>query len=95
MIYDLSEKNSFTKKEVNDESHANIFEKEEKRKINEKSFFDFFDIMTLIKATYFEDIILQRIMKVKRESKRQISMNITRTNLRLELNDYNIKNDFL
>ena len=56
MIYDLSEENSSAKKKIVDEFNANVLVKKEKRKIVEKSFFDFFDvrfdIMSLIRTAY-------------------------------------------
>ena len=97
MLYDLSEKKSFAKREVNDESFANTFQRDEEREVDEKSILDSLDnqlnIMTRIRAIYLDDVVLQRIVKIKRESKRRISMNITRIELKLELIDCKIKNN--
>ena len=97
MLYHLNEENSSAKKKVIDEFEANVLEKKRKREIVEKSLSDIFDvkfdIMTLIRTEYSKNIIFQRIIKVKRENKRQILVDIIKTDFKLKLDNCNIKND--
>ena len=51
------------------------------------------NLMNRIKQIYLDDVILQRIMKAKRENLRRISINIIKKEVKLELDDYEIKND--
>lgn len=51
------------------------------------------NIIKQIKIIYSKNVILQRIIKTKRMSKRKIFVNITRTKLKLKLNDCEINNN--
>ena len=97
MLYDLSEKNSLEKQKNDEIFFTNNLEKNNEREIDETLLFDIFNdqsnIMKLIRTIYFDDIILQRVMKIKRESKRQMSMNITRIELKLKFKECEIKDD--
>ena len=53
------------------------------------------DIITRIRAAYSNDLALQRIMNVKREDDRHISADLTKKDVRLELEDCRIENDLL
>ena len=69
MLYDLSEKDSFEKQKNNEFFFTNDLEKNNEREINETLLFDTFDdqsnIMKLIRAIYFDDIILSKTHKDK------------------------------
>ena len=97
MLYDLSEEDSLEKQKNDEKSSTNDLEKNNEREIDEELLLDTFNdqsnIMKLIRAIYLDDIILQRVMKIKRESKRQMSMNITRIELKLKLEECEIKDD--
>ena len=72
MLYELNEKRLFANEKSNEKSFAkNDFEKKSKiEKLKEKStidsFMSQFDIIELIKIIYSNDIILQKIIKSKR-----------------------------
>ena len=111
IIYDFNEKSSFEKKKINEKSFTNVLEKNDEQKtiekliidiLNvqlEKSIIDIFDvqsnIMTMIRAIYRDDVILQRVMKAKKKRKRQTSINITRIEFKFELENCEIKNNLL
>ena len=90
MLYELSEEKLFANEKSNEESFVkSILENES----TIDSFTTQLDIVKLIKTTYFDDIILQRIIKSKRERLRRISSNIIKIEIRLELNDCEIKDE--
>ena len=99
ILYELNEERFFANEKSNEESSAkDVFEKKLKvEKTKEKSTIDSFmfqfDIVKLIKTIYSNDIILQRIMKNKRNELRRISINIIKIEIRLKLNDCEIKDD--
>ena len=97
MIYELSEKKLFAKKKLNEESTANedleensLNEKSEKESLNE-NFTSQQEIMKNIKTAYSDDVILQRIMKSKRQEHRRIPVDITKTDVRLKFENCEIK----
>ena len=99
MLYELSEKKLFANEKSDEESFAkDILEKKSKiEKSEEKSTIDSlmsqFDIVKLIRTIYSNDIILQKIMKSKRNELRRISINIIKIEVRLKLNDCEIRDD--
>ena len=99
MLYELSEEKLFANEKSDEESFAkDVLEKRSKiEKSKEKStvdsFMSQFDIIELIKTTYSNDIILQRIMKSKRNELRRISIKIIIIEIRLKLDDCEIKDD--
>ena len=111
IIYDFNEKSSFEKKKIDGIFFTNVLEKNDEQKAIEKSIIDIFDIqleksiidtldaqsniITIIRAIYRDDVILQRVMKAKKEKKRQMSINITRIEFKLELENCEIKNNLL
>ena len=101
MLYELSEENLYANEKSMIESSANeTLENDSKsEKSMKKSFSDRFtahsNIMIRIVAIYSDDDILQRIMKIKREKFKRVSANITKSEVRLELKDCEIKNELL
>ena len=99
MLYELSEKKLFANEKSNEESSAkNVLEEKSRTEKSEKesaidSFMSQFDIVKLIRTAYSDDIILQRIIKSKRNELRRISINIIKIEVRLKLNDCEIKDD--
>ena len=102
MLYELSEK----KLETNEKSTVESFAKRHlendliKEKSIEKSFIDIFivqsNIMTRIIVAYFNDDNLQRVIEIKRQNFKRIFANIIKIEIRLKLNDCEIrKNDLL
>ena len=53
------------------------------------------NIMTMIRAIYRDDVILQRVMKAKKEKERQMSIDITRIEFKFEFENCEIKNNLL
>ena len=51
------------------------------------------DIMTLIRKTYFNDFVLQQLMKVKKLKKRRVSIDVIRAKIKFELNRCEIRDD--
>ena len=99
MLYELSEKKFFADEKSDEKSSAKrVFEKKSTvEKSKEKSAIDSFtsqfDIVEQIKAAYFDDIILQKIMKSKRSDLKRISTNIIKIEIRLKLENCEIKNE--
>ena len=101
MLYELSEKGFF----ANEKSIEKSFVEEnfENSHFNEKSieeslkknFIAQTDFVTRIKAVYSDDVIFQKIIQSKRENRRRILKNITKSKMRLELDDCNIVNEML
>ena len=90
MLYELNEKRLFADEKSNEESFVkSVLENES----TVDSFTTQLDIIELIRTIYLDDIILQRIMKSKRERLRRISSNIIKIEVRLELDDCEIKNE--
>ena len=50
--------------------------------------------MNKIKVVYSHNVILQKIIKSKQKKHKRILTNITKTKIRLKLNDCELKNDF-
>ena len=50
--------------------------------------------MKLIKIAYFNDIILQKFIKIKKLNRRRVFVNITKTKLKLKFERCKIRNDF-
>ena len=67
--------------------------KNQKKKSTIDSFMFQFDIIEQIKTTYSNDIILQKIMKNKRNNLKRISTNIIKIEIRLKLENCEIKNE--
>ena len=97
MIYELSEKRFYAKKKLNEKSFAkkNLENDAFNEKSKEKSLNDNLtiqsNIMKRIEAIYFDDVILQRIMKNKRNEQKRISINITKIEIKLKLKNCEIK----
>ena len=99
MMYDLIEENVLDDEKSIEESSSNILETD---LMNEKSveesnteqFINLSNIMKRIKATYFDDDVLQQLMNAKRTEKRKISFNFYKKNIKLKLKDCKIQNDF-
>ena len=90
MLYELSEERLFADEKSDEKSSVeSIFENES----TVDSLTTQLDIIELIRTTYFNDIILQKIMKSKREKLRRISSNIIKIEVRFELDDCEIKNE--
>ena len=49
--------------------------------------------MKLIKTTYFNNIILQKFMKVKKLKRRRVFVNITRAKMKLKFEKCEIRNE--
>ena len=99
MLYELSEKKLFANEKSDEKSSAKrVLEKRSAVEKSEKestidSFTFQFDIVKQIRTTYLDDIILQRIMKSKRSDLRRISTDIIKIEVRLKLEDCEIKNE--
>ena len=90
MLYELSEERLFANEKSDEESSVkSILENES----TADSITAQLDIVELIRTTYFDDIILQRIMKSKRERLRRISSDIIKIEVRFELDDCEIKDE--
>ena len=95
----MSEKKLFANEKSNEKSSAKrVFEKKStieksKEKSTIDSFMFQFDIIKQIKTTYSNDIILQKIMKNKRNDLKRISTNIIKIEIRLKLKNCEIKNE--
>ena len=99
MMYDLIEENVFDDEKSVEESSSNIFEidlmnEKSVKESNIEQFINLSNIMKRIKATYFDDDVLQQFMNAKRTEKRKISFNFYKKNVRLKLKDCKIQNDF-
>ena len=102
MLYELNEKKFETDEKSTIESFAKKhFENDLiKKKSIKKFFIDIFivqsDIMTRIIVVYFNDDNFQRVIEIKRQNFRRIFANIIKIEIRLKLNDCEIrKNDLL
>ena len=97
LIYDLNEKEFVDEKFIEKSSTERIQNENEKQKVNEELLVDEFDvqfeIMKLIRAIYFDDIIFQRLMKIKKFERRKISINITKAKIKLKLKRCEIRDD--
>ena len=99
MLYELSEEKLFAGEKSDEESFAeDVFGEESRAEKSEEesavdSFMSQFDIVELIRTAYSDDIILQRIMKSKRNGLRRISIDIIKIEVRLELDDCEIRDD--
>ena len=96
MIYDLSEEEP-ADEELTENHQTGEAQGDSERGVNEELLADppaaQPDIMELIRAAYPDDIILQRVMEAKRLGRRRIPIDITRTGLKIELGDCEIRND--
>ena len=97
MIYDLNEK-KLLENDKSMQNHSRLLLRKYQTKRNYAKFSIEFLIaqskfMKRILATYLEDIVLQRIMKVKTKKQRRSSIDFTRKEYKFELNDCEIKND--
>ena len=99
MLYELSEKRLFANEKSDEKSSAKrVFEKKStieksKKELTIDSFMSQFDIVEQIRATYSDDIILQKIIKSKRNDLKRISTNIIKIEIRLKLENCEIKNE--
>ena len=98
IIYDLIEEEVF----ANEKSIEKLFASNLETSINEKSieklfvekFIDQSNIIQQILKIYSQDDVFQRVMKAKRSNQRKISIDLVRKELKLELNDCEIKEIF-
>ena len=95
LIYDLNEEKLVDVKIIEKSSTKRVLIENDEQNVNEKldEFNVQLEIMKLIKAIYFDDIILQRLMKTKRLEKRKISINITKAKIKLKLKRCEIRDD--
>ena len=99
MLYELNEKKFCANEKSNEKSFTKrVFEKKStieksKKKSTIDSFMSQFDIIKQIKTTYFDNIILQKKMKSKRIDLKRISTNIIKIEIRLKLENCEIKNE--
>ena len=99
MMYELSEKKLYANEKSIKESSASKFLEVDSssEKSLEKSLDDQLiaqpDIMQRIETAYSSDVTLQRIMKIKRNNLRRVLSNIIKKDVRLELDDCEIKNE--
>ena len=99
MMYDLIEENVFANEKSIEKSFASNFE----TSINEKSieklfvekFIDQSNIIQQILKTYFLNNVFQRVIKVKRFNQKKISIDLIRKELKLKLNNCELKKNSL
>ena len=100
MMYELSEKKLYASEKSVEKSFASEFFEVNlsSEKSLEKSLDDQLitqsDIMQRIEIVYSSDVTLQRIMKIKRNDLRRVFSNIIKKDVRLELGDCEIRNEF-
>ena len=97
-MYDLNEKKSTVEKSIEKLTIDDAENEKNEQKINEKLFVDDdfnaqSNIMKLIKTIYFDDVILQRLMKIKRLSRKRVFLNITKIEMKLKLVRCEIRNN--
>ena len=72
--------------------------KNDEQKINEKLFVNKFstqqNVIKLIRMTYFNNIILQKIIKIKKLKRRRVFVNITQAKMKLKFEKCEIRNEF-
>ena len=88
-MYDLNEKKLIVEKSIEKLTIDDVENEKNEQKINEKLFVDDdfnvqSNIMKLIKTIYFDDVIFQRFMKIKRLSKKRVFLNITKIEMKLK-----------
>ena len=98
-MYDLNEKKSIVEKSIEKLTIDDVENEKNEQKINEKLFVDDdfnvqSNIMKLIKTIYFDDVILQRFMKIKRLNKKRVFLNITKIEVKLKLVRCEIRDNF-
>ena len=98
-MYDLSEKKSIVEKSIEKLTVNDVENEKNEQKINEELLVDDdfnaqSNIMKLIKTIYFDDVIFQRLMKVKRLNKKRVFLNITKIEMKLKLVRCEIRNNF-
>ena len=98
-MYDLNEKKSIIEKSIEKLIVDDVENEKNEQKINEKLFVDDdfnvqSNIMKLIKTIYFDDVILQRFMKIKRLNKKRVFLNITKVEVKLKLVRCEIRDNF-
>ena len=94
IIYKLNEKKLYTKKKLNNDTLINKSQLEKNSKKNfANSNFNKLNVINKIKIVYLNNVILQRIIKNKQKKHKYISTNITKTKIKLKLNDCELKND--
>ena len=98
-MYDLNEKKSIVEKLVEKLTINDVENEKNEQKVNEKLFVDDdfnvqSNIMKLIKTIYFDDVILQRFMKIKRLNKKRVFLNITKIEVKLKLVRCEIRDNF-
>ena len=85
-------------REIFNEKRQKLKKKNDEQKVNEKLLVDEFstqqNVIKLIKTTYFNDIILQKFIKVKKLKRRRVFVNITRTKMKLKFEKCEIRNEF-
>ena len=95
IIYELSEKKLYVKKKLNDDTLTN---KLQPKKNSKKNFANSNpnkpNVINKIKIAYSNNVILQKIIKNKQKKHKRILTNITKTKIKLKLNDCKLKNDF-
>ena len=95
-MYDLGER-GIDDEELLEESSSTV-SKSSVKESNEESTGDFItesNIITQVKNLYKKNKTLQRIMHVKMGGERKISQNLIKEELRIELEDYQVKNRML
>ena len=100
MMYELSEKKFYTNEKSIKKSFASEFfeinlssEKSLKKSFDNRLFVQS-DIMQRIEIVYSNDVTLQQIMKIKRNDLKRVFSNIIKKNVRLKLENCEIKNEF-